>query len=370
MTHREFEAMPTREVCMAYGAQLSTERGALARSLACLAVMIERRVHVELGFPTMRDYLMSEFHQSASAVYKRMRAAAAGRKFPLVLAAIERGELHLSAVVEIEPCLTPANVESLVRECTHRSREDVQVIVARHFPRPDVPTSVRPIAPASARVSPGTLGTLEALATSEPQEPVSPGTLGAREAAAVGEPTGPVSEETLAAPTSPPPPPTRVKPLAPERFELRATLDQETLDLLREAQALLASKVPSRDAALVLKRVLADWVGAAKRRRFAETEQPRPRTSKGNGRYVPARVKREVRERDGDRCTFVAADGRRCACREQLEYDHIVPVARGGRTCTANLRLRCRAHNHLEAERAFGNAFMQHKRETHRPPAP
>lgn len=368
MTHREFEAMHTREVCMAYGAQLSTERGALARSLACLAVMIERRVHVELGFPTMRDYLMSEFHQSASAVYKRMRAAAAGRKFPLVLAAIERGELHLSAVVEIEPCLTPANVESLVRECTHRSREDVQVIVARHFPRPDVPTSVRAIAPASARVSPGTLGTLDAPSAGEPQEPVSPGTLGAREAVPVSEPMGPDSADAIA--TTPEPAPTRVKPLAPERFELRTTLDQETLDLLREAQALLASKVPSRDAALVLKRVLADWVGAAKRRRYAETEQPRPRTSEGNGRYVPARVKREVRERDGYRCTFVAADGRRCACREQLEYDHIVPVARGGRTCTANLRLRCRAHNQLEAERAFGNAFMQRKRETHRPPAP
>ncbi len=52
--------------------------------------------------------------------------------------------------------------------------------------------------------------------------------------------------------------------------------------------------------------------------------------------------------------------------RDGLEFDHIVPVARGGESTEDNLRLRCRAHNQLEAERTFGAGFMRRKREERR----
>jgi hypothetical protein len=70
-----------------------------------------------------------------------------------------------------------------------------------------------------------------------------------------------------------------------------------------------------------------------------------------------------VWERDEGRCTFVGAGGHRCAARRFLEYDHIAPVARGGKTIADNLRLRCRAHNQYEAERTFGAGHMTQKRQ-------
>ena len=79
-------------------------------------------------------------------------------------------------------------------------------------------------------------------------------------------------------------------------------------------------------------------------------------------RSIPAEVRWAVRQRDGDRCTFVSDSGRRCEARTPLEYDHVVPVARGGPSTVSNLRLRCRGHNQLEAERAFGSEFMKWKR--------
>ena len=39
------------------------------------------------------------------------------------------------------------------------------------------------------------------------------------------------------------------------------------------------------------------------------------------------------------------------------------PVARGGDSRAGNIRLRCRAHNQLEAERVYGKGFMQARRE-------
>lgn len=75
-------------------------------------------------------------------------------------------------------------------------------------------------------------------------------------------------------------------------------------------------------------------------------------------RHIPSVVKRGVLARDGECCSFVAPDGRRCQERGWLEFHHVVPFALGGPATTENIRLLCRAHNALLAERAFGKAFM------------
>ena len=81
---------------------------------------------------------------------------------------------------------------------------------------------------------------------------------------------------------------------------------------------------------------------------------------------VPARVKRQVWQRDGGQCTFVGESGQHSAARSRLEYDHVVEAARGGEATVPNLRLRCRAHNPFAAECAFGAGFMHAMREATR----
>jgi 5-methylcytosine-specific restriction endonuclease McrA len=98
------------------------------------------------------------------------------------------------------------------------------------------------------------------------------------------------------------------------------------------------------------------------KRRCGRTDQPRPARPCTSVRHVPASVRRIVWERDGNQCAYGAEDGQRCSARSGLELDHVVPVARGGESTPSNLRLRCRAHNQLEAEHAFGSEFM-HRRE-------
>ena len=80
-------------------------------------------------------------------------------------------------------------------------------------------------------------------------------------------------------------------------------------------------------------------------------------------RRIPSAIRRAVYDRDHGQCTFQGSDGTRCACRTALEFDHIQPLARGGLSTVANLRLRCRAHNQLEARRAFGERFVKAKQE-------
>ena len=169
----------------------------------------------------------------------------------------------------------------------------------------------------------------------------------------------------MAPPTEPIAPRSRITPLAPGRYELESTLDEGTVECLKRAKGLLAHVMPGADYAEVLKRVLQDWVIARERQKHGLTDKPRARTSKANGRHIPRQVLREVVQRDGRQCTIVDRNGQRCEAREQLEYDHMKPVARGGKSTTDNLRLRCRTHNQLEADRTYGAGFMRKKREGH-----
>jgi hypothetical protein len=155
----------------------------------------------------------------------------------------------------------------------------------------------------------------------------------------------------------------KLAPLAPGRFALQVTVDQETDDLLRYTQALLGHAVPSGDVATVLKRALGSLVRDLERQKFARSARSRPQHSRAHGRYIPAEVRRTVWQRDGGQCTFVSEHGRRCESITRLEFDHIDPVARGGETSADRMRLRCRAHNQYAAECTFGAAFMRGKRE-------
>ena len=62
-------------------------------------------------------------------------------------------------------------------------------------------------------------------------------------------------------------------------------------------------------------------------------------------RSVPERVRHEVWRRDEGRCVD-------CDSRERLEFDHIIPISKGGSNTARNIELRCeicnrRKHDHV-----------------------
>ena len=75
----------------------------------------------------------------------------------------------------------------------------------------------------------------------------------------------------------------------------------------------------------------------------AAAPKSRPHAS---GRAIPAAVKREIWQRDGGRCRYLAPHtGRRCTSRHLLQIDHVLPYALGGGSDPANLRVLCHAHH-------------------------
>ena len=341
-------------------AQVALDFRTTAILLSRIAEVDRRRLYAGEGYSSMHGYCVHELHFSEDAAYRRVTAARTARQFPALLVAVADGRLHLTAVLMLAPHLTSGNADDLVAAATHKSRAEIDALLAQHFPRPDLPEGLQAIPmlaspiPAAAQPASGLPVQLAParVAATMPDEDNHGGFAASY---APAPQLAPARVDSSA-------PRAKITPLAPQRFGLQVTLDQETHDLLERARALMGHQNPAGEIASVLKRALELLVGQLEKRKFAATARPGPSRPATSARHIPAAVKRVVRERDGDRCTFIGDSGRRCAARRLLEFDHREPVARGGETTAENLRLVCRAHNQHAAECTFGAAFMEGKR--------
>jgi hypothetical protein len=282
------------------------------------------------------------------------------------------GAITLTSIGLLSAHLTDENHEALLDAVQYATKRDVECLVASLYGQPDIPSSIRrlpesekipqpasgPLAGPAEAATDATAGESDASSSSEPP-PIAP-------PAAAARPAGPpipasVSVSGLDAPSRVPRRHDVVAPLAVGRFLLRVTIGAETHARLDKARDLLRHVVPDGDLALILDRALAVLVDQLERRKTGRLSRPaRPRARRvqspagaSGGRRIPAAVRREVWARDEGRCAFVGSGGR-CVETGFLEYHHVVPYARGGFSNTANIQLRCRAHNAYEAVRAFG----------------
>jgi hypothetical protein len=306
---------------------VARDRVTTAELLAHIAEVDARRLWAPAGHPSMQAYCVEELHLSEDSARRRIHAANVAQRVPVILQALAEGRLSLSSVLLLGPWLTLENADDLIGAATHKTKYEIQQLIADRFPRLDVPAAVQAVGNSTPMTSSEQKCALERISVKSK----------AKESAVQGS---------------------SVEPLATERYALQLTMDQTTHDKLRHLQRRLSHRIPSGDLLQVF-----NWMLDLANRELDKTPKPRlnRRTGSANPRYISTDIKQVVRERDGDRCTFVSDTGRRCSARTFLEYDHIVPVARGGLATAENLRLRCPAHNRYAAECQFGTEFMNNK---------
>src|SRR6266436_790196 len=308
---------------------VAQDRATTARLLAHIAEFDARRLYLPAAYPSMYAYCVEELRLSEDAAYKRITVARVARQFPGIFEMLADGRLNMTSVGLLAPYLTPMNAAELLEAAAHRAKSDIEALIARRFPRSEEIGLMQALpGSAHAQLAPERVGT---------ECPVS-------------------APERISTPS-------KLAPIALERFMLQVSIGQDTHDKLRHAQDLLGHQIPSGDMAQVLDRALDALIEKLERRKCAATSRPRRARPSANRRHIPAEVRRAVWERDGGQCTFVSESGHRCSARKLLEFDHIEEVARGGRATVGGIRLRCRAHNQYGAECAFGAGFMGHKRD-------
>src|SRR5260221_2280432 len=144
VTDRDLQAELTR--LLASGSR--TE----AQIIAHLAAVEERRLHLEAGSNSLFEYCCRRLRLSENEAFHRITAARLARRFPAIFGLIEQRAVHLTAVCLLRDYLTPENHRELLAEASGKTKVQVQELLARRFPRPDVASTIRKLPPPRAPV--------------------------------------------------------------------------------------------------------------------------------------------------------------------------------------------------------------------------
>jgi 5-methylcytosine-specific restriction endonuclease McrA len=229
--------------------------------------------------------------------------------------------------VLLRPHLTEVNVEDLTAAVAGKTQRQVEELLARLAPKPDVPSAIVELGAPSNDARPTLFAGADATLT-------------------------------------PSPPRAWIEPLSVARYKVQLTASAELKAKLERACDLMRHRNPSGDLAVVMDAAMDLLLAKLEKERLGKVKAPRaptkPRAGSGTlrARPIPAGVRRAVFERDGEQCTFVDDSGERCPQRGHLELDHVQARALGGTNAAPNLRVRCRAHNRLAAEEVFGKAHV------------
>jgi hypothetical protein len=336
-----------------------------ARIVAHLAEVDARKLHLAMGASSLFDYCLTRLELSNNEAFHRITAARLARRFPVIFGMLERRELHLTAVCLLRDHLTPDNHAELLAAATHKTKSQIEQLLARKFPGAAVPERLRKV---------------QALF-----------------------------------------------PLSGEQYQLQLTLSREAKEKLERARDLMSHANPSADLAVVIERALGVLLEQLEYRRFAQPKSlsgmakagragepvsgmakagravepvsgmakagravepvsgmakagravepvsatasaPSGAAALGSAaetarhrRALRRAVVREVVARDGRQCTFIGSDGQRCAARSHLQFHHDKPWALKGADTFDNVRLLCRAHNLLVTERELGKEVLAAK---------
>jgi len=398
------------------------DRRVTAQLLAHLGEIEARGLHRDLGYESMFEYAVRVLHMSDSEAGLRLHAARFARKFPTSLEMLSRGELHLTAMKLLAPVLTPENAELMNMACL-KTKQEIQLLIAKHCPQPDVPDAVRRLPTArSANATPrsafsvvadgenaaarlpddGTtalrpsaftvLADGEYSAERRPDDRtaalgLTPATDATRagvqtviSASNLGQPTttaptclarsevdrgsGTNERPRLVSPVTHPSNREPALPISEGRYKIRFTAGQRVRDFAARGPRPVSQSATQRRYRGALRTRAMLLVSERKKQLYAQTDKPRgssEATSKPNpnSRHIPNTIKRRVYLRDKGQCRFVSPTGERCCARSRLEFHHIQAFGLGGPPTEKNIVLFCRAHNALMAERDFSREHIQ-----------
>lgn len=296
--------MKNEDLLLAVRALVKEERRVTRAILEHINEVERRRLFAELGFSSIFDWLVKDLGYSESAAYRRMQAARVLRAVPEAAAKIESGALALTTLSKVQTLiradekrtglkLSPEAKSEIVAKVEGCSSRETEKRLAEHFPE------------------------VVAQRTSE-----------------------------------------SVRELGKDRVQVSITLTHEQFEKLKRVQQLLSHRSPGASTASVLEAaidVFLERKDPLVRKVSARVPLGNTASGSGRGQAVKPSLRNAVFRKAQGQCEYRdVRTGRRCDSTRLLEVDHIWPRALGGGNERENLRVLCRTHNQLMAERYLG----------------
>lgn len=283
-------------------------------TLAILYHLIEiedRGIFRQAGYSSLFDYCHRKLRYSEGAAGRRVSGARCLREYPELAGLLLEGKLSLCNIATAAKSIMAE--ETKIEEIVGKSKREVELLLAPPVER-------------------------------KPKERLRPIVLRKNKA---------IIDKGLAAESA-------FEENAELRYEIKFSVTKEVYEEFEELKNELSNKL-GQD--LSLEAVFTELIRARKANKAANVRKrsssssraaSTPLAPRAASRRIPASIKREVKSRDNSQCSYVAPDGTRCTAKRYLHYDHIKPVALGGKSVVDNLRMLCSVHNKLLAEEVFG----------------
>jgi len=264
------------------------ERKITHEILQLLLLALEKKTYLELGYPSLFEWLVKGFGYSNAAAYRRIEAARLLQTLPEVAEKLENGEVNLSVLAKAQTAFRaeekagrPVSVEEkreLVEQLEGKSQAQAESKIREVFPETEKKEAKRVVNESCVRVS--------------------------------------------------------------------LNLSPEAAQNLARVRELLSHKYPQATDG--------ELVAHALEFLLEKTDPLRKATSAAEA------VRVKVHQKANGACEYVCSEsGKVCGSRYQVQVDHIVPRSLGGSDQPENLRLLCRQHNLIEAERILGADTMR-----------
>jgi hypothetical protein len=273
---------------------VKNERHLLMEILYRLREVEERKLHLEMGHSDIYHFAQDELGYSRGAAYRRISAMRLLKSLPEIEQSLKSGELELGNASRAQSLFRQEDLRRRDQGQEKMNREEKKNIVTELFGK-------------SSRDA-------ERLLAEKLPDVTA------------------VAEE-------------KIKPAKNGQTVIQFIASPELMEKLEQLKGLLAhTNFDGRMDVLIEK--LAD---VTLQKLNPVPKSPAPGFSET--RYIPTKIKAQVRRRDGNRCTYQDPKTRhRCASTHALQFDHIKPFSQGGPSTLENLRLLCGAHNRYQAE--------------------
>ena len=138
-------ALSDRELLARLPEVRGIERRAIAEVIAHLAEVERRRLYLAEACSSMYTFCIERLGYSENEAHTRLQVARLCSQFPEALEALETGTIHLTGLALLCPKVTEANAQELLDEARGKTRREIEALLARRFPRPDVLPSITPL---------------------------------------------------------------------------------------------------------------------------------------------------------------------------------------------------------------------------------
>src|SRR6187549_2780839 len=165
-TNDALEALNDHTLLSQFGILVRHHHEGNANLLRHIDAIDRRQLWAKLGYPSMFAFLVTRYHMSESTAGKRIGAARTARRFRSLFTMVARGEIHLSGIHRLKAHLTRENHEHVLAAAKHKTIREIEELVARLAPQPDVPATLRALPTRTTSAPAASAPATSALATS------------------------------------------------------------------------------------------------------------------------------------------------------------------------------------------------------------